>query len=313
MNHRSVDSQDSQDSQERSQAKNGEICTTGPIAELESNDHPPRSMTSETTVSPNSYTLRGKPRYFPNGQMVTVQKVYNELKKKSRISINPTRPTSNTGMKLPGMPIARDKVNEFGGRDQIFVIDDCNPLRDYRENIAMTARVIGYTVKVTDTNGMDIFFSSASCSPQKCQSSSDVEKTIIGRHPVTGWCDMENCLRNVMKRVDHDGMKPTSIYIFTDGIWNPTKNNDGVKKIIDDAITSLIEKGKEPRHLMFQFVQFGHDENGYKRLDDLDKNCKRRYNGVVYDIVDRKYWDEDVPTIVVGSIDPSNDDDDESE
>ncbi|KAH7215358.1 hypothetical protein DER44DRAFT_855670 [Fusarium oxysporum] len=216
---------------------------------------------------------------------------------------------SDVGMSLPGMQNARNQINRHGGRDQILVIDDYESMREHRRNVAETARVISYSVKVSDKDGMDLYFASDSCNPQKCQNSSDVEAKIRNKVTVSGCCDMKKCLEDVMDQVKANGTKPTGIYIFTDGIWDP-EHKPEVKDVIHESIDLLIKKNAKPADLMFQFIQFGRDTEGSKRLKFLDDGCKRTHRGVEYDIVDTKHCDDHVPKIIIGSISKHNDNDD---
>ncbi|PTD13540.1 hypothetical protein FCULG_00004522 [Fusarium culmorum] len=190
--------------------------------------------------------------------------------------------------------------------DQIFVIDDCESMRDHKDDVAMTARVISYTVKVSDKNGMDLYFASDSCNPRNIQHITDIEHRITNMRIVTACCDMKKCLEDVVKEVKAQGMNPTTIYIFTDGVWDPDHDPE-VDQVIYDAINHLIENGKKPQDLMFQFIQFGSDDEGYKRLKHLDDGCKMMVDDVEYDIVDTKNWQEHVPRIIIGSLDRHND------
>lgn len=151
-------------------------------------------------------------------------------------------------------------------------------MRQHKRNVAETARVISYSVKVSDRDGMDLYFTSDSCNPQKCQNSSDVEAKIRNKSTVSGWCDMKKSLSDVMDHVKANGTKPTGIYIFTDGIWEPEREPD-VDEVIHESIKLLIEKKAKPADLMFQFIQFGHDREGSKRLKFLDDDCKRTHRG----------------------------------
>ncbi|KAG5789539.1 hypothetical protein H9Q69_011400 [Fusarium xylarioides] len=242
---------------------------------------------------------------------VSVWEVYEALKAKSKwkhFRRHKSQP-SDVGMSLPGMRHARNQINRHGGRDQILVIDDYGSMKEHRRNVAETARVISYSVKVSDKDGMDLYFASDSCNPQKCQNSSDVEAKVRSKATVDGRCDMKKCLEDVMDQVKANGTKPTGIYIFTDGIWDPDHKPE-VDDVIHESIKLLIEKKAKPADLMFQFIQFGHDPEGSKRLKFLDDDCKRTHRGVEYDIVDTKHCDDHVPKIIIGSISKHNDNDD---
>ncbi|CAG7560637.1 unnamed protein product [Fusarium equiseti] len=303
----------------RLQANKAKMMATSRINDAQSSDKPPRPRTPETTYDRISYNLSPRNRSARTSTqvtvtpVVTVEEIYKEIKRRPVLGkLLPWSP-SEAVMNFPGMQIARNKVNAREGRDQvcmiIFVIDDCDSLRKHSSSIAIAARVISYTVKVTDKNGMDLYFASDSVNPQDCRNSSTVEQKINKKRPVDGFCDMAKCLDDVLKDVRNNGMQPTSIYIFTDGIWGANDNWNGVKEVIHDAITSLVEARRKPRNLMFQFVQFGRDPAALELLKSFDDNCKRVENGVVFDIVDRKYWDSHVPKIIVGSLDRNNDDD----
>ncbi|KAF5716911.1 serine threonine kinase [Fusarium mundagurra] len=210
-----------------------------------------------------------------------------------------------------GPPLQRSRTPEIipPVSNRILVIDDYESMREHRRNVAETARVISYSVKVSDKDGMDLYFASDSCNPQKCQNSSEVEAKIWSKETVSGRCDMKKCLEDVMDQVKANGMKPTGIYIFTDGIWDPDHKPE-VDDVIHESIKLLIEKKAKPADLMFQFIQFGHNLEASKRLKFLDDDCTRTHRGVEYDIVDTKHCDDHVPKIIMGSISKHNDKDD---
>ncbi|KNB20341.1 serine/threonine protein kinase [Fusarium oxysporum f. sp. lycopersici 4287] len=258
------------------------------------------------------HPVRNRPSSYSHERKVSVCEVYEALMNKRsswkqfrRYRSHP----SDVGMSLPGMQNARNQINRHGGRDQILVIDDYESMIEHRRNVKETARVISYSVKVSDKDGMDLYFASDSCNPQKCQNSSDVEAKIRNKVTVSGCCDMKKCLEDVMDQVKANGTKPTGIYIFTDGIWDP-EHKPEVKDVIHESIDLLIKKNAKPADLMFQFIQFGRDPEGSKRLKFLDDGCKRTHRGVEYDIVDTKHCDDHVPKIIIGSISKHNDNDD---
>ncbi|CAG1976420.1 unnamed protein product [Fusarium graminearum] len=254
--------------------------------------------------STNHFSQRGYT--FSIGETkVTVQDVYNEIKNKTNWRLKRDK-SSQAGMKLSGMQRARNKVNALSGREQIFVIDDSDSMEPYKTDVAMTARVISYTVKVSDQNGMDLYFTSDSVKHQSSGNSSYFEDSIKNKWTVKGSCDMKKCLEDVMEGVVRSGMKPTSIYIFTDGVWD-LDHDPEVDKVIHGSIERLVNNGKEPKDLMFQFIQFGDNDIGYSRLKYLDDGCKMMVNGMEYDIVDTKHWQEHVPRIIIGSLDRYND------
>ncbi|KAI1008357.1 hypothetical protein LB504_001269 [Fusarium proliferatum] len=274
------------------------------------NDAKSGSTTKRPTTPVIVPAVRNRLSSYPGERKVCVWEVYQALDKKSNwkpLWRHRSQP-SDAGMSLPGMQNARNQINRYGGRDQILVIDDYESMREHKRNVMETARVISYSVKVSDKDGMDLYFASDSCHPQKCQNSSEVEAKIRNKSTVSGWCDMRKSLSDVMDHVKANGTKATGIYIFTDGIWEPEREPD-VKDVIHESIKLLIEKKAKPADLMFQFIQFGYDLEGSKRLKFLDDDCKRTHRGVEYDIVDTKHCDDHVPKIIIGSISKHNDND----
>ncbi|KAH7254686.1 hypothetical protein B0J15DRAFT_494753 [Fusarium solani] len=203
---------------------------------------------------------------------------------------------------LPGLAYARARIKARGGRHQIIVIDNSKSMESHVEHVAKTARVISYFTKVADTDAMDLFFTSDSTIPRKVSTSTAVEVAIRRMKFYYGKCDMADCLDNIMTALLRDGkgyIKPTSIYVYTDANW---KEDNDVESVIRDSIRRLAFANQRPSTLMFQFIQFGDDSNGKSRLQHLDDTCKEHHRLVEYDIVDTKRWDDEVESIVIGSI-----------
>ncbi|KAF5690645.1 serine threonine kinase [Fusarium denticulatum] len=243
----------------------------------------------------------------PTNAVVTVDQVYQLLEQKDRLLLfsGPLGAKADKGaeiMDLPGMEEARSKIAEAKGRDQIMLMDNFGSMEEHKPKAMKTARVISYVAKIADDNGMEVFAASETAKkPVICTSSGKVEKVIKKMRIVNGKCDMYKCLDDILNRVlDPAQFRPTSIYIYTDGVWEP--GDDKVKLLISRAIDFLDRHGHKSSALMFQFIRFGNDPTGTERLDYLDNQCKRRTKTNDYDIVDAKHCDEHVPDIVIGSI-----------
>jgi hypothetical protein len=147
-------------------------------------------------------------------------------------------------------------------------------MHEHKKKAMKTARVISYVAKEADNDGMEVYAASRTAQgPIICKTSSDVESAIGKFKTVEGTCNLRKCLEDILKRVlkEHN-FKPTSIYIFTDGIWEP--GDDQVKAVIRKAIKFLIKHQLPSSALMFQFVQFGSDPEGELRMKKLDDDCK---------------------------------------
>ena len=159
---------------------------------------------------------------------------------------------------------------------QIMIIDDYSSMKRYMNEVKKVARVISYVVKTADDNGMEIYPASKTAkNPRICETSSQIEKVIDKMETVDGKCDMGASLEHVFEKLLVDGrkVKHTSIYIYTDGVWEPGTN---VKRVVDAAIEHLEKHGQSTRTLMLQFIQFGHDTKGTEDLKFLDNDCTKR-------------------------------------
>lgn len=276
----------------------------------------PRSTTPQTEPPATSHrpasqtvSLRPLPGQSP------VEKLYEKLAKKKSKSLSFGRARdmlqgkhSEISIELPEMESAWSLIKAHGGRDQIFLIDNFNSMLQYSAQIAKTARVISYVTKVADTDGIDLYFASDSTKPYNYTTSTAIESAIKRMKFVEGKCNMKKCLLNITKAVFKDGrkgIKPTSIYVCTDAVWEDANE---VAAVIKKSIARLVEAEEDPSTLMFQFIQFGNDGNGTKCLRKLDNECKETHGTVEYDIVDTKRWYAKVPSIVIGSISRENDD-----
>ncbi|KAJ4136563.1 hypothetical protein NW768_004180 [Fusarium equiseti] len=214
-------------------------------------------------------------------RVVTVEEVYALMESPGRTrsrlaSLVPRLDKSSFIMSLPGMEIARRRICADIGRDQIMIIDDYSSMRQHMVQVKMAARVISYVAKTADYNGMEVYTASeAAKKPRICITSSQIEKEIGKMKTIEGKCDMGACLNHILDKILIDGkkVKPTSIYIYTDGAWEPRTN---VEQPIYRAINHLIQNGQSTSTLMLQFVQFGHDEKGTKHLRFLDDECTKQ-------------------------------------
>ncbi|UPK95530.1 hypothetical protein LCI18_006465 [Fusarium solani-melongenae] len=274
-----------------------------------------RSRTPQEPPPATSHSVTAQPTiHKPAPGQASVDKIYEKLVSKSKATILKRRTWdriqgkhSEISIDLPEMKHAWALIKTHGGRDQIILIDNYVSMESHLDILAKTARVISYVTKVADTNGMDLFFTSDSAKSYKHTSSKTVESAIRKMGFVKGKCNMKTCLDNILKAISKDGhtaIRPTSIYVYTDAVW---EDADEVASVIKRAIRRLAKAEDDPSTLMFQFIQFGNDETGGKCLQKLDDECKEIHCDVEYDIVDTKRWYAEVPSIVIGSLSREND------
>ncbi|KAF5964031.1 serine/threonine protein kinase [Fusarium bulbicola] len=288
-----------------------QLCASPRVSLDHSTAGPSSPAPSVTQVTPSSMDT-GKlqvqvPKSPPKSSLavtkVTVDEVHQMMEKPSlssfASSIGMVPGKAKEIMGLPGMEEARIKIAMAKGRDQIMLIDNFKSMGQYRTKVKKTARVISYVAKAVDEDGMELYAASEIAKkPRICKTSWQIEKAITRMPTVDGTCNMRRCLDTILDRVlVGRKVKPTSIYVYTDGVWEP--GVDQVKFSIKRAIDYLIKCGQPSSTLMFQFVQFGNDTEGTVRLKFLDNKCA---NTLLSDIVDTKHCDDHVPNIVIGSF-----------
>ncbi|VTO83385.1 hypothetical protein SNK03_002774 [Fusarium graminearum] len=156
-------------------------------------------------------------------------------------------------------------------------VDNFSSMSNHKQKVMKTARVVGHVAKVADDNSTELYAASeVSKSPLKCETSSKTEKGIKELKTISGTCNVQRCLDLILDRVlVGDKVKPTSIYVYTDGIWEP--GVDRVRFTVQRTIDYLIEYRQPSSTLMFQFIQFGHDPQELSRLEYLDDECTRQH------------------------------------
>jgi hypothetical protein len=148
--------------------------------------------------------------------------------------------------------------------------------------------VLAYLVKELDDDGLDISFT---ISPQekKFNHASKAVAYLDAMHPkgfaninvrlsklLTKYVnDLEHPPRNRFGlRTRQDSIKRLSLYIFTDGIWQP--GCDGVQPI--EALIEKLTALQLPKEQVgIQFIRFGNNEEGIKRLEYLDSGLRKKF------------------------------------
>ncbi|KAK7746979.1 hypothetical protein SLS53_002167 [Cytospora paraplurivora] len=100
--------------------------------------------------------------------------------------------------------------------------------------------------------------------------------------------------------------RPISIYVLTNGVWNSTQATStcGADGPILQLIREIKDRNLRRDQVSIQFIRFGNDETGIKRLTYLD-DALMKDTGL--DIVDHKASTSDVWSMLVGSLDEETD------
>jgi hypothetical protein len=130
--------------------------------------------------------------------------------------------------------------------------------------------VLSYMVKRTDPDGIELLFTGTTEIYKERHTSKLIKK--VQCMPREGKADMKTTLSRVLYK---DSLRwsrtPTSVYVFTDGIW---ESETDCRKPIKDVVTKLEQHSKPTYHLGLQFISFGTDAVGLSRLRSLDEEDK---------------------------------------
>ncbi|ETS74006.1 hypothetical protein PFICI_13872 [Pestalotiopsis fici W106-1] len=170
-------------------------------------------------------------------------------------------------------------IDQLQGRDQVFVIDDAEPMKAHLSDIIHMAGAMISLAKKADPNGVELIFTSAPDDVKKKSRFSFQSET---RHLVDRInarfrnktlpknTHMEDRLGTVLERIARNE-KQTSVYVLTDGVWQESDEpGGGVENPIKNLISSLNDGKRNRTAVTIQFIQFGNDAEGRKRLEWLD-------------------------------------------
>ncbi|KAK6836917.1 serine/threonine protein kinase [Apiospora arundinis] len=182
---------------------------------------------------------------------------------------------------LPGMD---EVLQELDGRDQLFVIDDSISMQRHKNLLLQTSRALIAMASEVDPDRVEMVFTS------------NLAKIITDRHPLIGGgpnhmvskirrhfgksnlvnsTNMESKMGQILSRLWYS-TKPTSIYIMTDGVWQPsTSPGGGVEDPIRNLVRRLFQNSRNREFITLQFIQFGHDPTGTERLRYLDDDLPK--------------------------------------
>lgn len=137
-------------------------------------------------------------------------------------------------------------------------------------------RTFVYTIKRSDDDGLDLFFSQDLSSHHGYNAKRLV--SCVKNKPFVGECDLSRILEQrieeyskTLKRTHQNPHFPAvpglNVYIFTDAVWTRSCN---VVPAIDSMVDVLKSFGKFEKQIGIQFISFGEDLEGLARLDLLD-------------------------------------------
>ncbi|KAI1150545.1 hypothetical protein F4825DRAFT_426334 [Nemania diffusa] len=216
------------------------------------------------------------------------------------------------------------------GRRQIFIVDNSTSMSNHWEPVMKTVRALAYLTKHMSPRGFDVHMTNGGKKVrQKTTKGLFSDKGLFQKHHPSenrSPCQMESALSNILvlalkdeieitKRTEthsfgcspwkQRGVHGIDVYILTNGIWEPSAiphrydEAGGVEHPIQVAVTRLKQKGFARTFLSIQFIRFGEDSVGMRRLSWLDDNIQDMVGG--WDIVDTTPHEGDVSKMLIGS------------
>ncbi|KAK4664862.1 uncharacterized protein QC763_508300 [Podospora pseudopauciseta] len=225
-----------------------------------------------------------------------------------------------------------DALKYQQGREQIFIVDDSESMWKYWKSVVDTFEALSYLVKACDPDGIELYLISE---PQKKKanknSTTDLVKILRElKQPTKQNSNIESSfsriLENVRVTISDTASNSSrvsifrpqsgagiSIYFFTDGVWDDDdkQGNPNIAHPIQNLIRKMQQNNHDRTKIMIQFIQFGNDPAGTRRLRYLDNGLKSELDE--FDIVDRKPWNSNVWKILIGSLNRKNDKDSDEE
>lgn len=177
---------------------------------------------------------------------------------------------------------------------QVFMIDNTESMKTHRKEVRNTLEAMAYLAKSYDPDGMDIHFTMSRGKGSKIKTTEKLLQKFDSEQ-FSGTSDMQSqlatyleeykrkfsdqhrfsvtsAIKNVSLSKARQGPPPRlSLYIFTDGIWQPRSE---VELPIKLMVEYLQENKMLNKQVGIQFVQFGDNKPAIQRLEYYDRGLK---------------------------------------
>lgn len=214
----------------------------------------------------------------------------------------------------------------------------------YWAQVQKAIEALVWVVKRLDPDGVELRFTSKPTQKFRSKRSTELLEKVKMNSPQSDTCMMERALSvliddlvpasagpartNRLRNLLRGSKTGISIYILTNAVWSgksdytsglgaSAASSDSTLDMcgVDSAVQTLIDrlhKGDHNRsYVTFQFIRFGHDSVGKRRLRYLDNSIPREW-----DIVDRRYYKRGMRAMIIGAMNeneyPSDDSGDEN-
>ncbi|KAK3076353.1 hypothetical protein LTS18_013241, partial [Coniosporium uncinatum] len=255
----------------------------------------------------------------------TFLSIQQALKWKAALKSNSTKKRRESFAEIPcADALLRD-------RDFVFLLDDSPSMRRHWDPLCQTLEVLAYMVKHFDPNGIDMYFTVLGNCSLGVTKTTELVGVARSRMPNTPTelnrykpCDVEKRLGEIVERYcgrlreekwasggtngrrfiggRKEAVRKMCVFVLTNGMWE-----DGTKAdpLIKGLVGTLDVCDKPADQVGVQFVRFGSEEKGVRRLRRLDEGLD-----LSRDIVDAEpFQGGNVWKMLLGSLDKRWDDD----
>ena len=161
-------------------------------------------------------------------------------------------------------------------------------MKPYRQEVKMVLELLWAMVAKHDPDGPELYITS---DMKALKPKNDVRVLHeLDSRPAKDAPDMRYCFaqiiekyqnqfgkRNIRARFRHwmttpaKGPRKLSLYVLTDGVWQDRTN---LRQVIQTLVEHLIQHKLSNKQIGIQFIRFGNDERGVRRLEGLDSGLK---------------------------------------
>jgi hypothetical protein len=154
----------------------------------------------------------------------------------------------------------------------------------YWSEVTKVVHVLSYMLKKTDEDGMDLYFTVSKDTHNSKKSSrflqtlqckvkagtSDIGSslsTILQKYKMYLQEEAPNRRRSFFSKPKPESKKALNVYVLTDAVWEPESN---AAEPVTSLVGTLEKLGYSRNQVGIQFIRFGDDPEGIKKLEHLD-------------------------------------------
>ncbi|KAL8881305.1 MAG: hypothetical protein Q9198_001470 [Flavoplaca austrocitrina] len=229
-------------------------------------------------------------------------------------------------IKYPGEDTFHTSDDILKKRDHAFLIDNSESMQPHRKEVEEVVELLSALTQPYDPDGLDLYFSTESTKLRPNTPKKFLK--YLKERPAHGKPDFRQRFAKITEdyqsrfsksnswaRLRHPNStpskcpRPLSLYVLTNGVWDPKCTLITEVK----SLVALLQEHKYPnKYVGIQFIRFGNDREGKKRLKTLDAlNAKLN---LPLDVIDTTSADGNVWKMLLGAVnDWYNDDRDSDE